>query len=746
MSTATFTDVERIRRLPWLIVGDVFNMVFVLLTFSGSVFMLFLDELGLDNAQIGFMLSLIPFVGIMAPFTAPLAGRIGYKRMFITFWFWRKFVMAFLLLTPLFIAHFGADKTFYWVAVIICGFSILRALAENGSYPWRKEVIPDSIRGKFTAVSSMSTTVASIIVMLVAGYVIDNGNGLNRFMLLLAVGIGAGFLGVLSYSRMPGEPATCRQDYGADHFRGMWSALHRREFVYFLATLGLVTVGNSLTLSFVPLFAKKEVGLSEGNVVWLSIGTYTGALISSYLWGWMADRYGSQPLMQFSIAILFMLPVTWFLMPRHSHLSMTLALTISSLTGIATLAWQISWARYFFVNTIPAEANRSAYIALYYAWFGFVSGLGPLLAGQILALAANVRASFFMFNIDSYTTLYGSSLVLLIAGMIAVSRLRSQDAPTFRRFTGLFLRGNPIRALESLVQYNFSVDEVSRVITTERMGDAKSPLSTNELIEALNDPSFNVRYEAIHSIGRMPQEPELVDALLSKLTEGPSELSFEIIRSLGRQGDKRAIEPLRQVLCSEFQLLEASSARALAMLGDTDSVSYFLHKLRTERNEILRLAYVSALGTLRCGEAVGELFTLLRHTEADVLRGEIGLALARIAGDERYYMQQWRTLRANPVLATAQAILSLKKLAKHPGGQALTDQVDECSRAFAQNDTSRGAALLQDLLTQFPLDRLEPTQIRILAECASGLAEFGNDRIEFILLSLHTLDLALRTK
>ena len=43
--TSTLTDVEKINRLPWLVGASTLNIVFVLLTFSGSVFILFLDEL-----------------------------------------------------------------------------------------------------------------------------------------------------------------------------------------------------------------------------------------------------------------------------------------------------------------------------------------------------------------------------------------------------------------------------------------------------------------------------------------------------------------------------------------------------------------------------------------------------------------------------------------------------------------------------------------------------------------------------
>jgi HEAT repeat protein len=441
--------------------------------------------------------------------------------------------------------------------------------------------------------------------------------------------------------------------------------------------------------------------------------------------------------------MMLFLPIAWFLIPRHNEMSVALAMGIAFLVGIATLAWQISWMRYLFINAMPTE-KRSSYTALYYAWYGFVSGFGPLLAGQILNLSQNINAEFFIFTLDSYTPLFILSLTLLAISSSVVSRLRTEDATPFRRFAGMFVRGNPVRAMQSLIQYNFSGDEMTRLTITERMGDAQSLLNTNELIEALSDPSFNVRYQAINSIGRMPSDPELVEALLTLLEEEPSELSFVITRSLGRLGDKQAIKPLRELLFSGYHLLEANSARALAMLGDVDSIPYLLEKFRNEPSPTLRVAYATALGKLHATEAIDDLFASMRQTESPVLCGEIGLALARVAGDERYYMQHWRSLHSNPDTATAQAVLAIQKLIKQPEGNMLAALAETCARQYAEGDSAQGAASLNEMLCQLPKDNLDKTLISILNECSRGLTEFNSTRLEFILLSLHTLDTILR--
>jgi HEAT repeat protein/MFS-type transporter involved in bile tolerance (Atg22 family) len=737
------TDLEKIRRLPWLTAGDSLNTGFFLLTFSGSIFILFLNELELDAAQIGVMLALVPLAGLVAPFMGPWVERYGYKRTFITFWGIRNFVFALMLLTPLILARFGEQWVFWWVAAIIVVFALCRAIAETGSYPWRKEAIPDAIRGKFIGLNSMSTTVAGILVTVVASYVIDAGQGLSRFMILMTVGIVLGLISVWAYAYVPGGSRRPPSARSTSHIQNMRRSLADGNFVRFLVALGLITVGGTAVISFIPLFMVEQVGLSAGNVVQLSVGTYLGALISSFWWGWVADRYGSRPIMQFSVMIILLLPIGWLLMPRHSPTSLPIAFFLAFVAGIGALAWQISWMRYLFVNVMPRE-NSAPYSAVYYAWFGFVSGLGPLLVGQLLTLSSRLDARVWLLPVDPYTPVFGLSILLLLAGLMTVGGLRRAGETPFLRLAGMFLRGNPIRALETLVQYNFTASEDTRVATTERMGDAGNPLSSFELIEALKDPSFNVRYEAIHAIGRLPPEPELVEALLTALDEGKSELSFVITRSLGRQGDPQAIEPLRRLLFSGYHLLEANAARALATLGDVDSIPSILEKFQTEPNRVLRIAYVSALGQLKVAEAVPDIFALLRQPLNQTYRAEIGLALARIAGEETYYMQHRRLLQAEPATAVAQAVLGLQKTAASAHHSELAAQIETCAGDFARDDLAAGAATLRGLIEALlPLLPAEPAAA-ILAECAADLAHFDPERLEILLLSLHTLDFALR--
>ena len=238
--TVRLTDIEKIRSLPWQILGGMGFGVFCLLTIFGSVFILFLNELGIDKARIGVILSLIPFCGILALFTAPAVARIGFKRTTIVCYGLRKIVAALLILTPIMLNRFGIDVAFAWVAGVVLVFAILRSLAETAHTVWTQELIPNKIRGKFTALNSILTTAASITAVLAASYIVDKFTGIGRFQFLIGAGSIIGLGGVICYTFLPGGAPVRSEKTESTHLADMIAALHDRNFRILLGATGLV--------------------------------------------------------------------------------------------------------------------------------------------------------------------------------------------------------------------------------------------------------------------------------------------------------------------------------------------------------------------------------------------------------------------------------------------------------------------------------------------------------------------------
>ncbi|MGD2039815.1 MAG: MFS transporter [Anaerolineae bacterium] len=735
------TTVEKLRGLPWGIAWSVTNSVFAQFTFFGSIFVLYLNQIGLDKGQIGGLLSLLPFFGIVAVFVASSLARIGYKRVFVATFSARTTTAILLLLAPWVLLQFGQQAVLAFIVVAVAAFALFRAIGFTAYYPWLQEQVPDSVRGKYTAIKNALASLTALVAMLGAGYVLGPDPDLGRFMVIISVGIVSGALSVWASTKIPGgAPVAADSDEGSSWLE-MVRAVRDPNFVRFLAGIGLVTLSTTPLVSFVPLFMKEQVGLSADQVVWLETGILVGGLVSSYLWGWLADRYGSKPVMISGAYFLPLLPLAWLLMPRGVTWSLYIALIIAVGQGFANTGWTIGSGRLLFVRVVPSE-NKTAYLALYYAWMGIIGGLGQLMGGWLVDWTSGLGGEWWIFSLDPYTPLFVLGILLPLFGLLLFRRVKADSVVTTRQFAGMFLRGNPFLAMESLVRYHRARDERATVAMTERLGSTRSPLTVEELIEALHDPRFFVRFEAIVSIARRGPDPRLTEALIETLGGNDPALSTVAAWGLGRIGDEQALEALRRGLSSRYRSVQAHCARSLGSLGDTTVGPLLLERLVPETDVGLQMAFAAALGQLGVTEAVVPLLGLQAASDNAEARIEFTLALARLAGEEHDFIQLQRRADAEPGTALSQATSALKdKLERSSLSYAAIEaELDQAAGALAQEDLGRGLGLLASALQSFPDDQLQGPCGMIATACASRLGQLRAERLEYALLALHAFD------
>jgi len=168
-------------------------------------------------------------------------------------------------------------------------------------------------------------------------------------------------------------------------------------------------------------------------------------------------------------------------------------------------------------------------------------------------------------------------------------------------------------------------------------------------------------------------------------------------------------------------------------------------RLQNEPDKGLQMAYASALGNLGVSDTTPILLQLLQKTGNEGARMELALSLARLLGEEHRFIQLWRQTRDEVGTAVSQAITALKKRVSRGGdGADLATAIDTCADAFARNDLARGVELLGRLLRRLPLEDFEETAAIVLRECASRLNQFQDDRLEYVLLTLHAITVGWR--
>lgn len=742
--TSEPTTVDKLRALPWSIASNAALAVYLQLTFFGSVFVLFLNSLGLDTTQIGFLLSLLPFTGILALVLAPPIARFGYKRTWLTFFGLRTFVTAFLLFTPVVVTAYGTEAAMVYITAVVAIYALVRTVGVTAGFPWIQEYVPNSVRGKYTAANNFYSTIAGFLAITTASLVLARTVGLTGYMILIAVGVVFGFISVGLAAPIPGGAPIKADKAQPAPRRNIKDALRDSHMLRYLAGVGLFTLATVPLGAFLPLYMQDQVGLPDSQVVLLQSGVMAGALVSSYLWGWAADRYGGRPVTLYGLAFRAALPVAWMLLPGTGAAALPIAIGVAAVQGFADVGWQVGATRLLYVSIVPT-AKRDDYMAVYWAWLGLTGGLSQLLGGWLLTATENLSSTVAGIQLDPYTPLFLLGITLPIAAIFVLRRIRDDTTIGMGGFAGIFLRGNPFLALESVVRFHLAKDEEAAVRVTERLGTSKSPLTVEELLDALEDPRFNVRIEAVIAVARHGPDQRLIDALADVLNGPEPALSTVAAWALGRMGDVRALEPLRAAAAnSKYRSVRAHSIRSLGVLGDQESVPLAVEGVAGESDVGLLLAYSSMLGRMQITAATEQLLALLASSPSRSSRREMALAVARLVGDENNFVTLLRQCDQEAGTAMAQALLALRKrLDKgHEDAGAASSALDHCARTLARHDVETGIAELAAAIALLPSERQAPHVVAILHEAARAMQEFGVQRMEYPILALHALTVA----
>jgi MFS family permease len=417
---AAMDDVAKARRLPWALLSSGLSSVYANLTL-GTVIVLFYDRLGLPKTHIGILNALIFLPGPLSLVVAPLAARWGFKRTYITFYSSRKVVVALLAACPYVLDRAGVGGLLAYTTAVMGVFGVLRVIAETALYPWAHEYVPNRWRGQFGAAANIVSTLVGLGAVAWAGGYLSARPGLAAYQQLIVLGSAFGLASVLVKLPLPGggpAPGVVSQ---RAHFGAMRRALRDAGLRRFLWGLTAVTLSVHAWGAFLPLYFKEEVGLSAGLVVGLQTWFLLGTLLSSYLWGWLADRLGSRPVLLSGLGAMLLLPPLWLWLPRGED-AIFWAGAAAALWGVGSIGYSLGHDRQLFVEIVPAR-QKTEYMALYYTWSQVGAVISPLLAGWGLDRSAGLQGEWLGLPLGPYTPFFVLSLAGLLVGAGLFARI-----------------------------------------------------------------------------------------------------------------------------------------------------------------------------------------------------------------------------------------------------------------------------------------------------------------------------------
>ncbi|MFA7159276.1 MAG: MFS transporter [Kiritimatiellia bacterium] len=738
------STVQQKKSFQWLYQFSGWTNMFAILTLLGPLFPLFCDSLHMSKTRIGFVLSLLPLSYLLSMFISRWVMRYGPKKTTIDFYFIRY---GFVLLLPLagwIMVRLGDHAAFLWVAMVVFFFSISRAIAETGWWPWFLELISPKVRGKVEAVNSMVATFAAMLASLAAVFIMKNWPGLLGFNVAIVIGVAFGFIGLATAGRLPGGQPQAVEKRNWSLLADTFETLRNPRYGIWLKGSVFFIIGTSC-FGFLPLYLSERIGFTADKIMLFSGCFQIGVLASAFFWGWSADRFGSKPVFMSALAGLSFVPVLLFLLPRMDQQSVAGTCLIYAFFGIVLQGWGAGANRYFFVTVLPAAHSPAFCTALNASLQNALVACCSFFYGWLLDFMSPVKFDWRFIHFDNFAILFALMLLCLLVAFFIFRKAHNDSGVRTGEFVSLFLQGNPFLAFSSMVRFHLSEDETRRMELTRKMGDAKSHLTVEELMRAADDPSFNVRYEAIVSMARMPPDEKLIRALSAAVRSREPGLSEAAVWALGRIRDPRALPVLREMLTCEFALIRSQCARALAKLNDQEIVPVIEEAFAREKNDNISAGYAAALGRFRRSDLLPRILELLRRLSDEHLRGEAALSVARIIGGEHHFVGLWHASRSDFETACAEELIKIRQKisGRVPDADKYRQAVAAAARCFEQRNLPEGAAAVAGLLRLArPQSAAIPAGV-VLAECEEMLAKHGGTRGDYILLALCAFHAAL---
>lgn len=647
-ATAEFeeqSDFDKIRRIPYLYAFNIITAAALLCTVT-SPLALFAAELGVPKDRIGLIGGIMPFVQVIAVVFLPIVMAFGHRRVAGYASLTRYLCLSLILVAPLFQGN--PDMVFWVLFAAMLGFSIFRTLAETAIWPWSQEYMPSFIRGRLTGGIAVAYLPVALVGSVLVQLWLDGQHGIERFFPVFAIGL---LLGVIAASTLFGlgggkpRPGSAR---GFDAIRAMRVPLRDGNFLLYLVSSGTQFLVYTVINLFILLFFRERLGISSGQIVLMAAFIPVGAALGSVAAGWFVDRYGTRAIRITLQALQVAMLIALMFVTRDTPGTIFIVGAIFFVFGMLFQS-AISVGGIYMLNYVP-PAKKESYMTLAYMTDGLIGGGAAFLAGWLLELLASNTIVVSGVTLGNFETLFALSAVMVVVSAITFALLKEEGATGVRDFLGQFGRGRPLSALWGIHRYGALTSEERRRDLAYGFGKTRSALVKEELIAALSDPSFDVRHEAIQSLGHLPPSPAVVRALESMLAyDGLVELQYAALNSLGRIKAAQSGEVIARFLDSPNPLLRARAARTLGDIRDLKQLPR-IRKMLAEDPEIdARLAAVSALGKFRDSQSVDGLLQVYRELAGDAqsMVGEprskvVLLALAKILDWEESFSREWR--------------------------------------------------------------------------------------------------------
>lgn len=366
---------------------------------SGSVLVGYMLHLGATPTDIGLVASVPLLAQAASPLAALAADLLGRRRLLTAMvaTLGRGVWLLAALLPSLGLPAAELPGLMILLVLVSSAFQ-----ASNGTLwsAWMGDVVPERQRGRYFGFRSGIVGLVGMLANLAAGWFLDRVAAPLDFQIVIAVAVVSAGVGVALYFLQYDPPTPRRRTALRDVLAvPMRDANFRRFLVFAVYWQFVVLLGSPFVI---PYFLE-ELKLSFTQVaVWSAIAAVT-ALVTTNLWGRVADRVGNKAVL--ALGTFFagtVLPGSWILAGFTGHVYWIW------IAGVCdALSWGAVTPALFNLALVSAPAQgRVAFIAMYSLVTGVAGFLGGVLSGPLLTVLQRGELHLFGLTWTGYHSLF----------------------------------------------------------------------------------------------------------------------------------------------------------------------------------------------------------------------------------------------------------------------------------------------------------------------------------------------------
>ena len=384
----TISNEELTAGLRWLTWEGTASLGFNSITTSG-ILVAFALALGADNFHIG-ILAAIPFIMqiIQIPSIWLVEKFRHRKTIAVLSWLPAQLLWFPVALIPFYLGVPGSGAISLLLGLLAIR-GLLNAICNSAWNGWIRDLVPQSILGRFFSRRLAFATFAGVIFSLGAAFFIDywrsqasveNTVAGYTYVLLF----GAFFLGLTSVifmSLMPEplmQPVIGPQPPLIQRLSAPFRDTNFRRLIMFLFFWGFA---SNLAIPFFAVHMLQRLGLPLSWVIGLSVLSQMFNILFLRVWGPFVDRFGNKPVLSMSVSLYLLVILGWVFttMPERYFLTIPLLVILHIFAGIAAAGVS------FTIGTIglklAPQGESTSYLVGASLATNLGAGLGPLLGG-----------------------------------------------------------------------------------------------------------------------------------------------------------------------------------------------------------------------------------------------------------------------------------------------------------------------------------------------------------------------------